>query len=859
MRRKIAFSLTIILLGLGFTNLLVNYPVLMEDVEAASCGYRGGDGSAGNPYNIMDVWDLQNMSSDPDAHYVLSKDIDASITRSWNGGSGFSPVGNGSAYFNGTFEGCGFMISNLTVNRSSENNAGLFGILGKGSRISNVSLEDVNITGNLYVGGLVGFNWGTIENSRVTGSFKGYLDIGALAGDNYGGIIQNCHTDANASGAYYVGAFSGRNSGTIEKCYSRGEVHGDSGTGGFIGVNYGQISKCFSTSDASSRQLVGGFVGDAETGSITDCFSTGHTNGTYSVGGFNGGNFGCVLINCYSTGNVSGSVQVGGFIGTLLWDEIYDCFWDNQTSGQLTNKDEAPGFITGLNTTDMIRKTTFDPEWDFNSVWGIVEGGSYPFFLWDEPMIETQDLPGWNVSTEDVLYSFDFHAKLPYLPGSANRLTWSIRMDRNEWLFIDPDTGVISGIPSNADWGEHRVSIKAADIGARENVYNFTLTVINSPPIITNSDINMAASGSIYLNDYDSTDDGQGEITWVMVSNASWLNPIYLDTGLLLGYPRNLDIGTYWVNVSVDDGNGGTDFTNFTIEVKMDSDEDGTPDETDTDDDNDGFPDVEDDFPIDPTEWLDTDGDGIGNNKDQDDDDDGWVDDLEKILGSDPLDEMSVPPDMDGDGIADLLDDDTDGDGYINSVDAFPENSSEWYDSDRDGIGDNSDDYPFDMDNDGYNDTVDGFPMDPMKWDTPMINNTVYKNQTVVEYNNRTIYKNRTLSPSIEDIYLNDSDGDGMPDAWELLYGLNPDNPSDSSLDPDDDGISNLEEYNEGTSPNTSNIETPDDGSDTPPWAWMAMLAAVILGVAAAFFAIRSRRNEHPGRSQDNSILDHEE
>lgn len=45
------------------------------------------------------------------------------------------------------------------------------------------------------------------------------------------------------------------------------------------------------------------------------------------------------------------------------------------------------------------------------------------------------------------------------------------------------------------------------------------------------------------------------------------------------------------------------------------------------------------------------------------------------------------------------------------------------------------------------------------------------------------------------DVTNPDSDGDGIPDEWELLHGLDPLNPSDASSDRDGDGISNLEEY----------------------------------------------------------------
>ena len=62
------------------------------------------------------------------------------------------------------------------------------------------------------------------------------------------------------------------------------------------------------------------------------------------------------------------------------------------------------------------------------------------------------------------------------------------------------------------------------------------------------------------------------------------------------------------------------------------------------DTDGDGVADDDDAFPLDPTEWLDTDGDEIGNNADPDDDNDGYSDEVEIVLGTDPLDASSTPP-----------------------------------------------------------------------------------------------------------------------------------------------------------------------------------------------------------------------
>jgi hypothetical protein len=59
-----------------------------------------------------------------------------------------------------------------------------------------------------------------------------------------------------------------------------------------------------------------------------------------------------------------------------------------------------------------------------------------------------------------------------------------------------------------------------------------------------------------------------------------------------------------------------------------------------------------------------------------------------------------------------------------------------------------------------------------------------------------------------------DTDGDGMPDGWEVQHGLNP-TVNDSSADADGDGLTNLEEYQHGTDPNN-----PDSDGDGMPDGW---------------------------------------
>ena len=71
------------------------------------------------------------------------------------------------------------------------------------------------------------------------------------------------------------------------------------------------------------------------------------------------------------------------------------------------------------------------------------------------------------------------------------------------------------------------------------------------------------------------------------------------------------------------------------------------------------------------------------------------------------------------------------------------------------------------------------------------------------------------LRPGTARAQEQDADGDGMPDAWEATFGLDPDDPSDAALDADADGLSNLQEYLAGTYP----VSADSDGDGLlDPW-----------------------------------------
>ena len=142
----------------------------------------------------------------------------------------------------GTFDGLGHTINNLTINRPNDDYLGLFGAAGSPAIIRNVGLSNASITGDRYVGGLVGKNLGTISNSHVTGSVTG---------------------DANNNGLW-IGGLVGWNEGAITDSHAAATVHGNGSVGGLVGYNCGvtaSITDSYATGNAYGRDQVGGLVG----------------------------------------------------------------------------------------------------------------------------------------------------------------------------------------------------------------------------------------------------------------------------------------------------------------------------------------------------------------------------------------------------------------------------------------------------------------------------------------------------------------------------------------------------------------------------------------------------------------------
>jgi filamentous hemagglutinin family protein len=374
-------------------------PILRS--EAATAGSNG-------VVTISNLHQLALIGANLDGSYKLIADIDASATAGSNASdiwstSGWVPIGvNGTnSAFSGSFDGQGHVISGLTINRPNDLNVALFSRLdntvGSGvAWIGNVGLSGGSITGDAYVGALVGYNWGgsvsnawssatvsgqrsgvggligkmyagaSVTGSHATGSVTGQAsDIGGLVG-----VAENSSiSDSYASGAVIgyggnAGGLAGSviGTGSITSSYATGSVYGaQTSVGGLVGYNNGTVSGSYATGAVAgdyNTSSIGGLAGYSN-GSISSSYAMGAVTGNYnstSVGGLAGYNSGSIS-SSYATGAVT-TGAAGYFVGGLVGrndSSIVSSYWDVQTSGRSVGMgvDLNGQNVTGLTTAQL--------------------------------------------------------------------------------------------------------------------------------------------------------------------------------------------------------------------------------------------------------------------------------------------------------------------------------------------------------------------------------------------------------------------------------------------------------------------------------------------------------------------------
>ncbi len=353
--------------------------------------FSEGNGSKENPYQISSVNDLSKLASDvnsgiayADKYFDLTTDLDLSVWCETNKSTGgWITIGNDSKSFQGKFNGNGYAINNVTINRPGNYYQGLFGQISNAT-IENLRVENVNITGRDNVGAITGaisnstinncFTSGNLEGNDVTGGIAGYVKSSSVISNSY----SNCNVTGKGNYASIGGIVGILESSSLNYCYATGNI--------------------ISTGNNDS---VGGLAGYVKSkSSVTNCLALNSSVSANSEAnklvGFNNINNG---INTYSNnyGLSSMTVKIKNTVVSRN---------NNNTNGTNIPLTEAQNF-SFYNTAANWNTNAWDISNGNTTVWNITNN-QYPHLQWstsgDEPGEEgTETNPFLITSVADLV------------------------------------------------------------------------------------------------------------------------------------------------------------------------------------------------------------------------------------------------------------------------------------------------------------------------------------------------------------------------------------------------------------------------------------------------------------------------
>ena len=256
-----------------------------------------GSGTEEDPYRIYSAADLAYLAKSVNEgtnyagkYFVLMVDINLN-NKSW------TPIGISTA-FAGTFDGNGKKIYNLSVTMNVPS-AGLFGYVSgtiKELGIVSGTIAPASSSASTYVGGLVGYLTGTVENcyscANLNVSTANTIYAGGLIGYVDTATVENSYASGNVTvtstnGFAYAGGFVGMNKGTILCSLAFGDVtaigqsESYSRNGGFVANNPGILTHCYrsDTQILTKKNTVGSaYCEDGTIDSIADMIAYAQTN-----------------------------------------------------------------------------------------------------------------------------------------------------------------------------------------------------------------------------------------------------------------------------------------------------------------------------------------------------------------------------------------------------------------------------------------------------------------------------------------------------------------------------------------------------------------------------------------------------
>ena len=342
-----------------------------------------------DPYIITTVGELQWMKNDLSASacYVLGNDINASDTKNWNGGEGFEPIGMHPSQFRGKFDGKGYTINGLYINRPTTNYVGL---ISNGGTVNNLTMSNAHVVGQDYVGLINGYTETSLKNISGSGEVQGERFVGGLYGTVFKGNGENFHFKGKVTGENFIGGLAGRFNHllpvqTASNASFVGELYGGGIAGGLFGGaddltiknSFADVRIISPAGDTSHGGLVG--LTNSRT-KAENVYARGVIENAPSFSGGLSYNFNNVS-NAYTAVHIvrKGVAMVGAMAASGT--NTMDNYWDGQVSNVTTS-----AFGNERTTAQMKTQANY-VGWDFVNTWAIdpAINDGYPYLKNNPP------------------------------------------------------------------------------------------------------------------------------------------------------------------------------------------------------------------------------------------------------------------------------------------------------------------------------------------------------------------------------------------------------------------------------------------------------------------------------------------
>ena len=340
-----------------------------------------GSGSAEDPFIINKiehlVWMGENIASVSANNFKMTADVDASETKFWNDGRGFLPIGyayeNKKAYssfpFRGCFDGGGHIISNLFINRKGQG-AALFARIGtplqnfdfstnvlenlarrskEFATVKDLALVNCDFFGKDLAAGLsCNIDFAMINRVYISGKLKSEKTAAGFALTCNNSCLEECETDIDFKNreCSAFGCFSSSQNTVLKNYLSIGSFQ-------------------YSMDDPSDLRTDTGYSARTirKTGKARDAY--------YSIFIVGGGNF--YLYNCLVLNSISTDRKKGNILAFPLSASVKNSYYSAENLKKTLNDNDKVGI-----SNEKLRKKETYKDWDFDTVWEIEDGKSFP-------------------------------------------------------------------------------------------------------------------------------------------------------------------------------------------------------------------------------------------------------------------------------------------------------------------------------------------------------------------------------------------------------------------------------------------------------------------------------------------------